>query len=156
MLNKLIKPIHQYEKQENERLLIDIERNKLEKKILEEDVAKLLKTRHTDEFTEMELFNKQDELTAFAELTPMTLTVGDVTPEALVALMGQNNNRMTIFSTEGGIFNDMASGGYSKKVNLDTYLQGYSGDTIKVNRMGRDNISLDKPCLSMFLTLISF
>ena len=58
---------------------------------------------------------------------------------------------ITILSAEGGIF-DTLGGRYSSGVaNLDLFLQGYSGDSVKVSRITREDICLKNPTLSMGL-----
>jgi hypothetical protein len=65
--------------------------------------------------------------------------------------MARNDERLTIFAAEGGIL-DTLGGRYSSGVaNLDLFLQGYSGDSVKVNRATRDDIFLNRPALSMGL-----
>lgn len=60
----------------------------------------------------------------------------DVTTEKLTQVLSDNDGRAAIISTEGGIFDTLA-GIYTKNVNIDVMLKGYSGDPIKVDRIGR-------------------
>ena len=82
------------------------------------------------------------------------LLAEDTTPEALVALMGDHNGRMALLSSEGGIF-DMMAGQYADKgktANLAVYLQGWSGDSITQDRIGRAAIKIDEALLSICVT----
>jgi len=79
---------------------------------------------------------------------PQLLT-DDVTSEELVRLMSQNNDKMTLFADEGGIFETMA-GRYSKGIpNFDIYLKSYTGSEVRVNRTSRAPIIMRHPALSM-------
>lgn len=74
----------------------------------------------------------------------------DVTPEVLANKLKEQDESLSIFSSEGGIF-DIISGAYSKIVNIDILLKAYSGDFVRVDRIGRDSISLKKPKLTILL-----
>lgn len=86
------------------------------------------------------------------EVKYLRLLADDVTPEALVSLMAENNGKMAIVSDEGGIF-DIAAGRYSDRVNLDAFLKAYSGTTIQIDRKGRPSESIEHPALTMSLTI---
>ncbi|MBI4235861.1 MAG: DUF3987 domain-containing protein [Chloroflexi bacterium] len=80
------------------------------------------------------------------------LLADDATPEAVASLLAQYG-RIAIASTEGGIFETMA-GRYSQGVpNLDVYLKGYSGDSLRVDRQGRPPAHVPRPALTMVLTV---
>ncbi len=78
--------------------------------------------------------------------------VQDVTVEHLGTLMSLHGGKMSIMSAEGGIF-DLMAGRYSNGVpNLDLFLQGHSGDPVRVDRGSRESIYLEDPALSMGLS----
>ena len=74
----------------------------------------------------------------------------DVTTEKLISIMSANHGNAALISSEGGIFDTLA-GIYTKNVNIDVMLKGYSGDTIRVDRIGRESESIMNPCLSILL-----
>lgn len=77
----------------------------------------------------------------------------DVTPEHLATLMADNGERFALFSSEGGVFAIMA-GRYSGGVaNLDIYLQGHSGDPVRVDRGSRLSVYMREPALTMGLSV---
>ena len=82
------------------------------------------------------------------------LIVDDITVEALVRVLHEQKGRLGLLSTEGGLFEQMV-GRYSKdnRANLDPYLQAWSGDPIRVDRIGRDNLIVDEPYLTIGLTV---
>ena len=76
----------------------------------------------------------------------------DITPEHLGVMIGVNGGRISIISAEGGIF-EIIGGRYSNGVpNLDVFLQGYSGDPLRVDRGSRPSLFVEKPALSMVLS----
>ena len=77
-------------------------------------------------------------------------SVDDITTEKLTSVLASNDGRAAILSTEGGIFDTLA-GAYSKTVNIDVMLKGYSGDSIRVDRIGRNSESIMNPALTVLL-----
>ena len=77
-------------------------------------------------------------------------TLSDITTEKLTSVLAGNDGRAAILSTEGGIFDTLA-GAYSKTVNIDVMLKGYSGDSIRVDRIGRNSESIMNPALTVLL-----
>jgi hypothetical protein len=79
--------------------------------------------------------------------------VDDVTSEALGIHMAENDERMAVMSTEGGIFELMAGRYNDKNGNLDLYLKAHSGDPWSSHRVGRDSKTMQSPALTMCLTV---
>lgn len=76
----------------------------------------------------------------------------DVTPEHLGTLLNNHGEVMSIISAEGGIF-DIIGGRYSNGVaNLDLFLQGHSGDPVRVDRGSREPVFLNSPALTLGLS----
>ena len=106
---------------------------------------------------------KQDELAGISdeirelsenmepELVPPQIWAQDCTPENAGQIMAQSGERLTILAAEGGILDNLGGRYNSGIANLDLFLQGYSGDSVKVNRTTRDDIYLNNPALSMGL-----
>lgn len=81
------------------------------------------------------------------------LQADDVTPEALNARLAANRGRLAVISAEGGMFGTLA-GRYSRGMaNLDAWLKGYAGDPIIVDRLGRVGEVIDRPALTVCLTV---
>jgi hypothetical protein len=95
-----------------------------------------------------------DELRALKVPAEPRLFVDDITVEKLGEILLQQAGRLALVSTEGGLFDQMA-GRYSEKVkaNLDPYLQMWSGDTVRVDRIGRGSIVIDQPALTIGITV---
>ena len=102
---------------------------------------------------EAEARDLAEQLAKFVVPPAPRLLADDATPEAVAGLLADQNGRLAIVSTEGGIF-DIIAGRYSESVpNLDVYLKGYSGDTIRVDRRSRPAEYIADPCLSVVLTV---
>lgn len=84
--------------------------------------------------------------------TPQML-VDNITPEALIGqLAKQASNAIAVTSAEGDVFRMMA-GGYSDQANLDVWLKGHAGDTLRVHRVGRDPEEIRSPALTIGVTV---
>jgi replicative DNA helicase len=79
--------------------------------------------------------------------------VDDATPEALAGLLA-TYGRIALLSPEGDVFDQMA-GRYNQQVgpNLGVYLKGHAGDLLKVDRRGRPPEHVERPCLTIGLTV---
>jgi hypothetical protein len=80
------------------------------------------------------------------------LVADDITPEAAVTLLAEQNGRLAIISAEGGVF-DIIAGRYSKLPNMDLWLKGHSGDSVKVDRKGRQPEYIRHPALTLGLMI---
>jgi len=81
------------------------------------------------------------------------LLADDVTPEAAASLLAEHGGRIAVSSAEGGIF-DVLAGRYSRGVpNLDWALKGHAGDPLRVDRKGRAAEYIERPALTMILTV---
>jgi hypothetical protein len=78
----------------------------------------------------------------------------DITPEKVASLLAEQDERLAIMSAEGDIFDTMAGRyGASGMSNLGVFLKGYSGDSIRVDRMGRIAEYVERPALTICLTV---
>jgi replicative DNA helicase len=79
--------------------------------------------------------------------------VDDATPEALAGLLA-SYGRIALLSPEGDVFDQMA-GRYNQTAgpNLGVYLKGHAGDLLKVDRRGRPPEYVERPCLTIGLTV---
>ena len=76
----------------------------------------------------------------------------DVTPEKLGQLMADHDEKMSILSDEGGIF-DIMAGRYNGGVpNLDVFLQAHAGTSVRVDRGTRKAVFMHHPALTIGLS----
>ncbi len=78
------------------------------------------------------------------------LITADATKEALAERLSHGKNEaIASMSGEARGCVDVLAGRYNKKTDEDIYISGYSGDSIKVDRINRPAIRLRRPCLSV-------
>ena len=77
----------------------------------------------------------------------------DVTPEHLGTMLADNNEHLSLFSSEGGVFSIMAGRYNNGMANLDIFLQSHSGDPVRVDRGSRASVYLQQPALTMGLSV---
>ncbi len=154
----MTRPLHAFEKEENERRAPLVDQYRTKKRILEKKIFNLseLAAKPTakgeavdmDDITELQYQLSDLEREA---VKPLRLLADDTTPEALVSLMAANDGRIGIVSDEGGIF-DIIAGRYSSgKVNMDVFLKAYTGGYLRIDRMGRPPEVIEHPSLTMLL-----
>ena len=157
-LSAMTRPLHAFEREENERRAPMVDQYRTKKVILEKRIAGLKELAgkpakkgeavDLDDITELQYQLTDLEREA---VKPLRLLADDTTPEALVSLMSANDGRMGIVSDEGGIF-DIIAGRYSNgKVNMDVFLKAYTGGYLRIDRMGRPSEVIEHPSLTMLL-----
>lgn len=150
VLNAMAKPIYEFEGNYNRGNEARMEENQMAKRVLEK------KQRHLEELIakgkaqEEEMKTIANQIASFVEVKPLKLFVDDITPEKMVSVLAENDGRVSLISSEGGIFDTLA-GAYAKTVNIDVFLKGYSGDVIRVDRVGRNSETIMDPVLTIFL-----
>lgn len=80
------------------------------------------------------------------------LVVDDITPEAVGSVLAEQGGRLAILSDEGGIFAIIA-GRYSGSANTNVFLKAYTGTQHRVDRTGRRSELVERPALTMGLTV---
>ena len=152
---KIIKPILEYEKEENEKRKLDVKNSKDISEMYENKLknlkVKTLKAQEDKYSIEKQISEINEFLVNFKPIKFLRLIVDDITPEALSSIMAENNERIGIFSSEGGIF-DIIAGRYNNNMaNFDILLKGYSGDRTSIDRKGRETEVLNTPYITMML-----
>ncbi|MFA7011136.1 MAG: YfjI family protein, partial [Bacilli bacterium] len=152
VLNQMVKVIHAFEANYNNSHQTELQKNHDEYNRLKNHKAKILKDLENNKATQEDYDAVVDKLVNFKLLNSLNLTLDDVTTESIAENMSTQNGCISIVSSEGGMV-DIISGLYSKLVNLDIYLKGYSGDSLKVDRIGRDSLYIPNPRLTILLTV---
>ena len=148
--NAMIRPLNLFEAERNTQNSAAIESSKMQKRILERR-QKVVEDQASKGKADVEEVRRiAEEIAGYKEMKPMKLYVDDITTEKLTSVLASNDGRAAILSTEGGIFDTLA-GAYSKTVNIDVMLKGYSGDSIRVDRIGRNSESIMNPALTVLL-----
>lgn len=152
VLSMMIRPVEVFEKLENERRSPEIVKSQMELSKLEKEKRSLVERASKGKATEEDIKNKAKEIAEYEPVKPLRLFVDDVTSEKLTSVLSENKGCAAVVSAEGGIF-DIISGLYSRNVNIDVFLKGHSGDTIRVDRIGRASESIIHPALTMVLAV---
>ena len=144
------KPMNEYEKEWNNQHSAEIEFSKTERSILERRLKALEDQASKGKAEIAEVRKASEELSAFKDKRALRFYADDVTTEKLVSMLSDNDGKAAIFSPEGGIF-DLLKGMYTRYVNIDVFLKGYSGDPIRVDRIGRESETIYNPVLTIML-----
>ena len=150
VLHFIVRPGDNYEKQYNLQIAGRIEASKMRLRILERRQKAIEERVAKGNAEPGELEQIAQEIAEFEVEKPLHLYVDDITTEKLVSVMASNHGRAALISSEGGIFDTLA-GIYTKNVNIDVMLKGYSGDTIRVDRIGRESVNIMNPSLTVLL-----
>ena len=146
----IVRPLDAYEEQYNMRNAGAVEASRMRRRVLERRQKAVEEQVSKGKAEPEELDRIAQEVAGFEEQRPLQLYVDDITTEKLVSVMAANGGRAAIVSSEGGIFDTLA-GIYTKNVNIDVMLKGYSGDPIRVDRIGRESESIMDPALTVLL-----
>ena len=149
----IVKPINLYEMEYNRQHSAALEKNRMQKRILEKRQRAVEDKVAKGKAEDGELDAIVEEIAAFKEIFPMQLYVDDVTPEKLISIIAEHGGIASVISAEGGIFDQLAGGMYSKAVNIDVFLKGHAGDTIRIDRIGRNSESIASPALTLFFAV---
>lgn len=153
VIHAMTAAIEDYEQKYNEGNKTAMRRNKQERESLQRDINRLnrqLEVKY-DTLTELELQHTQDKLAELPEIKPLQIFTDDCTSESMIRLLRDNHGRMSLISAEGGAFDNIV-GRYTKKPNLDVWLKGICGDTIRVDRINREPDYIRNPALSMIIS----
>lgn len=148
--SSIVRPLDLYEEQYNIRNAGLVVASKMRKNILEKRRKAIEDAVSKGKADMSELDQVAQEIADFEEERPLQIYVDDITTEKLVSVMSANKGRAALVSSEGGIFDTLA-GIYTKNVNIDVMLKGYSGDPIRVDRIGRESESIMNPALTILL-----
>ncbi len=153
VISLTVKHVNLIEKAYNIQHAAALEKNRMQKRILEKRKHAIEDKLAKGTAQEEELDAIADEIARFKELAPMQLYVDDVTPEKLVSVLADHGGVASVISAEGGIFDQLAGGMYSKAVNIDVFLKGHAGDSIRIDRIGRNSESVDSPALTLLFAV---
>lgn len=77
------------------------------------------------------------------------LCVDDATSESIEKALASQSGRLIVAGAEGGLF-DVLQGRYSNgAISLDIFLKGHAGDDLRVDRVSRGSVVVDRPALTM-------
>lgn len=155
----MTEPLYQYEKNQQAKSMPEILKLQNQRKILEGRICKVqkeaIKATETSEIDRhlKEADSLSEELVELNEIKLPRYIADDITTEKLGVLMADNEEKMSIISAEGGIF-DILAGRYTGDGvgNIDLYLKAYSHDAFSDDRIGRASVSMRSPSLTLCLS----
>jgi hypothetical protein len=153
VLNHMTAPLMEWERLEAKRLEAEIKRAQNKRKTIEERIAWLRKkaAKSPASATLIQEIADAEESLPDVPRAPQLWTQ-DTTSEKLAQLLQDQGERMGLFSDEGDIF-EVLAGRYTGGVpNFDIFLHGHSASPVRVSRISRPDLFLDKPMLSIGLS----
>lgn len=150
VMKLMVQVLHQYEAEYNRQHAGSVIASGAKKRMLQQRLRSAEDQVAKGKADISEIDKAAAELAGFKEETPLRLLVDNVTIEKLVSILSANDGHAAVISTEGGLFINLA-GVYTKNVNIDPILQAYTGDTIRIDRMGRESESIENPAITLCL-----
>ena len=155
VLKHITEPLKKYEQRLIEDCSQAVTKNQSERRVLESKQKKLeTKLAKGDDINlRMELNKINEEIAEFKDIYMPTVITADSTTEAISRLLFENNGKLAVLNAEGGLFGIMGGKYNGGNPNLDVFLQGHAGDSLKVHRMGRQGEYVEHPCLVIGLAM---
>ena len=148
------RPIEAYEESTNLEMSPLIDEWNMEVKLLEGRIAQAEKAAIGGDGSLESLRGLQGQLAQKKEEEPkpVKLWTDNSTPESIISLLANHGGKMGVFSAEGSAVFSIAGGRYSDgKADLGAFLNGFSGDTIRVTRVSRPEETIRNPALTLNL-----
>lgn len=147
-------PLRELEQQLREESRDEVNYRKRERDLLEERVKNLKAKAKTGKAEAEEEYRQEaKKLDDYTVPALPRLITGEVTPERLPDIAAENGNAVAVIASEGGVL-DTFLGRYSNgNPNLDMLTAGYSGDSITIDRKGREPVYTDGLAVTVLLFL---
>ena len=156
VLNAMRAPIIAWEKEQAELLKEVIRETATTLNVAQKRIDRLQKdaSNATDSEARRKIINEISEIQTNLpeEVRAPRLWIADITAETLQDMLAEHGEKMAILSDEGNIFEIMAGLYSDSKVNIDIFLQAYSGSPVRVKRKLRD-VTLDRPAFTFGLAV---
>lgn len=153
VVSQMNQPIEAFERDANELNRPAIERSRSEWRTLEARQKQLEQklAKNESEETRSELDEVNEQIATFHPVRPLRLIADDCTPEALTKLLADSGGSIGVFSAEGGIFDILSGARFNNSANIDVFLKGHAGDSIRVDRLNRPPEFIPHPALTVLL-----
>jgi len=151
VMNLLRKPLDQFEEQMQADARSDYALRKAEHEIAENKLKaikdSMSKSKSKNPATRSDLMAAIEDVAAAKPAPIPRISIGgDVTPDSLTDLLLQNK-ALAILETEGTLYSHLSGVRHNTGSMYETILQAFTGDPIKVHRIGRDGGSITDPHL---------
>lgn len=153
-------PLYVAQKALNEGHQLAADEHELQLRILTEQLANAERTAGKEKNSNARTSAEVDAKTFLSQIQELgpapkaaRLTAGDVTPESLGKLLGENDGRIGMLLSEAGFLGTLA-GRYNRgQANLDLVLEAYRGGRIETDRVTRDTTIIDAAFLNLALCI---
>ncbi len=149
------KPLQALERERREDALPGIRESRSRREVLDQRVKALTKkvANGDDAVEEGELKKAVEELAAIGEPVVPRLLADDTTAEALAGLLA-SHGRIAIIASESALVDNLVGGRYSEgSANLHLLCAAYSGESVTIDRRGRDPEDLERPLVTVALAV---
>jgi len=156
VINELTFPLVEWESQQQEILKDEIVEIETKRAVILKTIDRLqnIASKAKDSLERKDYIREINQLKSEMpdEKFSPRLWTSDITPERLQNLMAENGERMSVLGDEGGIF-EVMGGLYSDgRANLDVFLQGHAGASVRVDR-GKRTVCLKNPALTFGIAI---
>jgi replicative DNA helicase len=97
------------------------------------------------------VMQESERLQAIVVPAQPQIVFGDLTPEATAMALGHQGGKIAVVTAEGGLFGTIAGRYSGGKANVDIFTQGYTGESVRVDRVGRDTVKIPRACITLGL-----
>jgi len=152
VLNEMTAPLSVFEKNRQEQMDPEQKRIESERATRQARIDHL--RQKTAQLNSEDFEDKMREIAQLEESLPEVphvprLWAQDITPEQLGPLMAENNEKLSLISDEGGIFETFAGRYNDSNPNLDLLLKSHSGSDVRIDRRSRPPLMLSTPALTI-------
>ena len=154
VFNALMGPLYAIESDYRERYAAGLSLARAQKAAADKAVQRAQDGLAKGTATLLDLANAVQAANAVKVPNERRLVTNEPTPEALIQLCARTGGTVAVVSDEGGeIFQLMSRYVMGGKSNLGVYLKGYDAQAYRSDRVGRDEIIIDRLTLTVALTL---
>ena len=155
IFKEVTKPIHDYELRQIESTRGDVAYNQHVMNGLKQKLKKMEREAAKDGAptnSKEEVCKVHDEMREL-KIKPPQYVMQDCTPEVVFNRLQENDERMAILGAEGAAIFKAMGDRYNRNPDFSIFIEGWSGDTAKCDRMTREGGRLDEPLLTLNVTI---
>lgn len=147
----VVGPLFAFQKLLRDQAETELRAAQVQRRLVEQQI-KALEKRHLKADPDQRRDIKQQIVELTGKLPPVQglpqVIVEDFTEAALSVALASSGESLLVTSDEGGLFDNL-SGRHSEISEIDLFLKAHTGSAHTVNRVGRDNLFLERPLLSV-------
>ena len=154
--NAMVAPLEEWEREQALDMAEEIRDSKMKRNHASKRIEVLTKKAANEDDAVKRRLLEEEAAQVERDMPPAIIAprlwTGDTTAETLQGLLVDHDERMAVLSDEGGIFEVMAGLYSDGRANLDVFLQGHAGGSVRVDRQSR-TAHLDSPAVSFGLAI---